>query len=267
MKLALLLGLYDLISHLKIFAPILSWSYWLLLLYGFLLSIILYSMYRFQLTRRLRQELEEAKHQFHSDMAQTFRTPLKIIIGLTEHLQSQVTESGKENLHIIRRNGQQLLQHINQMQNTSTWESPTTAFPPLKTEVKSTLSRKQNMEKGVHPDHNTEPEFMEQVRHIIQENMHDFDFSVHKLAIAIHYSEAQFYRKVKSVTGASPGKLIRAEKIKRARQLLADPTTSITTVAFRTGYKDPQYFSKIFKQETGLAPSDYRRAKLPSQRK
>lgn len=47
-------------------------------------------------------------------------------------------------------------------------------------------------------------------------------------------------------------------RINRAKELLWETTKSVTDIAMETGYGTPQYFSRIFKKEVGMSPSDYR---------
>ena len=54
-------------------------------------------------------------------------------------------------------------------------------------------------------------------------------------------------------------------RIKKARQLLKNPELPIQHIAYTVGYRDPFAFSKVFKKETGMSPSDYRAQHLNSQ--
>jgi len=47
-------------------------------------------------------------------------------------------------------------------------------------------------------------------------------------------------------------------RIRKASELLSDSETSITDIAFRTGFSSSQNFSKVFKKYTGMMPSRYR---------
>ena len=54
-------------------------------------------------------------------------------------------------------------------------------------------------------------------------------------------------------------------KIRQACKLIREFDLSITEVATKTGFNSASYFCKVFKSETGLAPSEYkRRYKLKS---
>ncbi len=48
-------------------------------------------------------------------------------------------------------------------------------------------------------------------------------------------------------------------RMERAKELLQDPDLKIQTIATRTGYSDTNYFSKAFRNYTGLTPSEFRK--------
>jgi len=58
--------------------------------------------------------------------------------------------------------------------------------------------------------------------------------------------------------GCSPMAYLQQLRIKNAMLLLADPTKSISEVAFAVGFNDSGYFSRVFKEETGETPRAFR---------
>ena len=86
--------------------------------------------------------------------------------------------------------------------------------------------------------------------------MADSEVSVEDLAADMNLSRVQLYRKVKSVTGSSPVELLRTARLKRAYQLLAATGKSVSEVAYEVGFTAPSYFTKCFKDEFGISPSD-----------
>ncbi len=68
----------------------------------------------------------------------------------------------------------------------------------------------------------------------------------------------------KRFMGVSVGRYILKLRMEEAARLLSDTGMKISEVAARSGFHDPNYFSRAFKKETGLSPLQYRRAhKMP----
>ena len=63
----------------------------------------------------------------------------------------------------------------------------------------------------------------------------------------------------KDYTGKTVNKYITEYRIIQAKELLKDSNIKMNDIALKVGYKDGNYFAKIFKKETGYTPSEYRR--------
>ena len=50
----------------------------------------------------------------------------------------------------------------------------------------------------------------------------------------------------------------------RAKELLTCTAVKTSEIGFEVGYKDPHYFSYIFKKTQGISPKEYRRVKKES---
>ncbi|MBQ7500516.1 MAG: helix-turn-helix transcriptional regulator, partial [Clostridia bacterium] len=58
--------------------------------------------------------------------------------------------------------------------------------------------------------------------------------------------------------GVSPNEFLSRYRIGLARKMLdEDPDMKIKELALNVGFKEPYYFSKTFKRETGLWPTEY----------
>lgn len=66
-------------------------------------------------------------------------------------------------------------------------------------------------------------------------------------------------RKFRKYVGRSPQAEIRAVRLKRVKQLLAETALPLDRIAELAGYKHPEYLSVVFKRETGQTPGHYRR--------
>ena len=103
-----------------------------------------------------------------------------------------------------------------------------------------------------------EAEWLSLIRERILQNLNNEQLSVGFLAVYCGISERQFARKIKTLTGLSPGNFIQAIRLERALYLLEKriyPTVS--EVSHAVGCKNPGYFSKIFQARYGKPPKAY----------
>ena len=70
-------------------------------------------------------------------------------------------------------------------------------------------------------------------------------------------SRVQLYRKVSGLTDISVNELIRKLRLQRAAQLLLQNWGPVSQVAYEVGFSNLSYFSKVFKEEFGVLPSEY----------
>lgn len=101
-----------------------------------------------------------------------------------------------------------------------------------------------------------ENEFLNKFIAIVNEHIADPDLSVEEIGNAMCLSRVQLYRKVKALTGSSPVEKIREERLRRAHQLLADSSLTISEIAYRVGFSSPSYFTKCYKDFFGKSPTD-----------
>lgn len=103
-----------------------------------------------------------------------------------------------------------------------------------------------------------EHEFVKKVREAVETHMADVNFSVELLCKYIFMSHSQLHRKLDALTGYSPNKFIRIIRLNKAKELLRNPATSIASLALDCGYNDAGYFARVFKQEFGITPQEWR---------
>ncbi|PAW78189.1 MAG: hypothetical protein B9S32_08315 [Verrucomicrobia bacterium Tous-C9LFEB] len=83
--------------------------------------------------------------------------------------------------------------------------------------------------------------------------------TVAALATEMHMSAGHFSRLFKKTTGQSPLDFLVETRLARARHLLRETPLSIGEIAERLDYADVYFFSRQFKQKTGVSPLAYRR--------
>ena len=63
---------------------------------------------------------------------------------------------------------------------------------------------------------------------------------------------------VKTLYGMTPNELINRIRIQAAEELLRQTSATVSEIAYRTGFNDPKYFSRVYKKFTGRTPSETR---------
>lgn len=76
-----------------------------------------------------------------------------------------------------------------------------------------------------------------------------------RLRVTPEYLSAQFHREM----GATFGTYIRDIRMEQARKLLLGTEKKLYEIAQEVGYADPKYFSRVFREQTGQLPADYRK--------
>lgn len=101
-----------------------------------------------------------------------------------------------------------------------------------------------------------EDAFLLKFRDFVEKNMADSDLSVETIGAELGLSRVQLYRKVKALTGLSPVELLRTARLQKGRELLQNTDKNVSEVAYEVGFTAPSYFTKCFKDEFGISPSD-----------
>jgi signal transduction histidine kinase/ligand-binding sensor domain-containing protein/DNA-binding response OmpR family regulator len=99
--------------------------------------------------------------------------------------------------------------------------------------------------------------FLKQALEAVEKQIDNPDFSVEDLSREMCMSRVTFYRKIISLTGRPPLEFIRSIRLKRAVQLLEKSGMSIAEIAYEVGFNDPKIFTKFFKEEFNMLPSQY----------
>ena len=82
--------------------------------------------------------------------------------------------------------------------------------------------------------------------------------SVAYFADKAHLSAGYFGDLIKKETGLTAQRYIQNKVIDLSKQYVMDPRLSINQVAYKLGFHYPQHFTRLFKQQVGMTPSEYR---------
>jgi AraC family transcriptional regulator, transcriptional activator of pobA len=82
--------------------------------------------------------------------------------------------------------------------------------------------------------------------------------SVAYCAGELHLSPNYFGDLIKKETGKTAQEYIQAKVIDVAKEKIFDQSKSVGQIAYELGFKYPQHFTRLFKQQVGQSPSEYR---------
>lgn len=100
-------------------------------------------------------------------------------------------------------------------------------------------------------------QLVEKAISIVEENISETEFSVEELAASLNISRSYFYKKMLKITGKKPIEFIRTIRMKRAQQLLAESQMQVAEIAYTLGYNSPKVFSKHFREEFNMSPTEF----------
>ena len=114
------------------------------------------------------------------------------------------------------------------------------------------------------------PNKMEQVRlssvqEAILKYIHNYykeDLSLQDVANAMNYSDVYFCKLFKQCFDKSFTTYLAEFRVDKAKELLMDITINVKEISGRVGYRDSNYFAKVFKRIVGITPSEYRNSLL-----
>jgi signal transduction histidine kinase/DNA-binding response OmpR family regulator len=87
----------------------------------------------------------------------------------------------------------------------------------------------------------------------------DPDFGVDEFCEACSMSRTQLHRKLKATTGLSATAYLRNRRIRIASEMLKRRDANIADACYASGFRDPSYFSKCFREEMNMTPAAYRK--------
>lgn len=98
-----------------------------------------------------------------------------------------------------------------------------------------------------------------QVEHVLRflSLQYPQQISIQHIASSLGYHRAHLSKAFKAKTGLSPKQYLMKVRLKKAQELLSGNLT-IDQISSSVGFNDALYFSKQFRKEFGISPTDYR---------
>ena len=126
---------------------------------------------------------------------------------------------------------------------------------PTSSERQTTEQPKQISAPALSPN---DQKFMDKVLETIDRNLDNGDLMVEDIASEVNMSRSVFFKKLKTLTGLSPIEFLKEIRMKRAAQLIETEEYNMAQIAYMVGFNDSHYFSKCFKQQYGITPTEYK---------
>jgi AraC-like DNA-binding protein len=100
--------------------------------------------------------------------------------------------------------------------------------------------------------------FIKLVEQVIVDHLSNENFSVEDLCDVLRISRSTLHRKISFYANSSSTKFINNVKLNHSKKLLCGSTLHISEIAYEVGFRDPNYFTRLFTKEFGINPSEYR---------
>ena len=140
-------------------------------------------------------------------------------------------------------------------------------FEILASKIRNLVAQQKLLQKRFHTQIEVNPsevtvtpvdeKFLKQALEIVEKHLDKPEFSVEDFSHEMFMNRVTLYRKILSITGKTPLEFIRSIRLKRAAQLLEKSGMSISEIAYEVGFNNPKNFSKFFKEEFHVTPSQY----------
>ena len=93
----------------------------------------------------------------------------------------------------------------------------------------------------------------------LEEHYSDSSLKIEHLVAVAKMSRTSYYNELKSLTGLSPKELVSDFRLKKAKMMLEKTDTTVAEIAYKTGFNDPVYFTRLFRTTFGMTPTQYRK--------
>ncbi|MDP5276298.1 response regulator [Chengkuizengella axinellae] len=104
------------------------------------------------------------------------------------------------------------------------------------------------------------PDLLSRMKNYVYENA-NHEISLEMLADYVKLSPYYVSKLFKEQFGTNYIDFLTQCRLERAIQLMKDPQISLKEITYEIGYKDPNYFSRVFKKKYGVSPTEYRKNK------
>lgn len=99
--------------------------------------------------------------------------------------------------------------------------------------------------------------FLNRLNEEIEKHISEENFSVESLTDIFNISRSNLQRKLKTISGVTPGDYLRNYRLRKACKLLLETDMRINEVAFHVGFNSASYFTKVFQKTYNMLPKEF----------
>ncbi len=103
-------------------------------------------------------------------------------------------------------------------------------------------------------------QFLKRTIDLITANLEHDDLDAAFIEKEIGMSKAHFYRRLKALSGMTPGEMIKGIRLEQAAHLLKTTELTVLEIFYQTGFNNQSHFFREFKKKYNSSPNDYRAA-------
>lgn len=127
----------------------------------------------------------------------------------------------------------------------------------LKSTFKSTYTKQIKVLSPEITIESTDEKLLQEIVSYLEANLTNPQLSVEGLSKKIGMSRSSLYTKLLELTGQSPVEYIRSFRLEKAAVLMQKSNMTIAEIAYQVGFTTPNYFTKAFKKQFNMLPSEY----------
>lgn len=101
---------------------------------------------------------------------------------------------------------------------------------------------------------------LEDAVNYVMENLSDSALNIKSMSKALGFGRNRFQKEIKEITGLTPVEFVRSVRLNEAKKMLEAPSMNVSEAAYAVGFNNLSYFTRSFKTEFDMLPSDWQEA-------
>ncbi|WP_020603920.1 two-component regulator propeller domain-containing protein [Spirosoma spitsbergense] len=105
-----------------------------------------------------------------------------------------------------------------------------------------------------------EDTFLTKLRTTVEGQLDNPELSVDTICLQLGMGRTTLHNKMTALTDMSISRYVRTLRLRKAQALLTVSALNVSEVAYAVGFDNPKYFSRLFSEEFGISPGNYRQS-------